>query len=243
MSKFTTEVRFICESIYHNYAPEEAFESHGFNDIDSILETVNGDIFNFEYPIFDDEYKNPLQIKILRYFYTREICEESVGLWKLRLQNKLNEIMPYYNKMYESELLSFQPLNDVDLTIKRDSTVDGENTSQGTSEGTSDNTYASWDKYSDTPQGGISGMTTSGAGTDMYLTNARNVSGSDHNETSASREASGTITTTEDYLERITGKRNGNSFARQLKEYRETFLNIDMMILHDLEPLFFGLWE
>ena len=50
------------------------------------------------------------------HYYTREIGFETVGLWKLKLQTKLNEIMPYYNKLYETELLKYNPLYDVDMT-------------------------------------------------------------------------------------------------------------------------------
>ena len=33
------------------------------------------------------------------------------------------------------------------------------------------------------------------------------------------------------------------SYAKMLKEFRETFLNIDMMVIESLSDLFFGLWE
>ena len=85
MSKYTTEVRFICENAYNN-------ENSGFTSIDTILNTVAPKIFNFDFPIFDEQYRIPLETKILRTYYTREICEETVGLWKLRLQNKLCNI-------------------------------------------------------------------------------------------------------------------------------------------------------
>ena len=49
-------------------------------------------------------------------------------------------------------------------------------------------------------------------------------------------------TDTESYLEHVRGKGGGVSYSAMLQEYRETFLNIDMMIIDDLEPLFMGLW-
>lgn len=110
MSKFTTEVRFICETA------NGLTESQGFTSIQNILSTAAPTVFDFNFPIFDESYRLPLEIKILRHYYTREICEETVGLWKLRLSDRLNMIMPYYNKLYESELLKFNPFYDVDLT-------------------------------------------------------------------------------------------------------------------------------
>ena len=109
MSKYTTEVRFICETA----AGLE--QSGSYYDIATILAAARTSIFDFDYPIFDSNYKATLETKILRHYYTREICEETVGLWKLRLQDSMNIIMPYYNKLYESELLKFNPLYDVDI--------------------------------------------------------------------------------------------------------------------------------
>lgn len=74
------------------------------------------------YPIFDTEYRAGLQKKILLHYYTREICEETFALWKLRLISKLNDIMPYYNGLYtetfEKYLGSdYNLFNNVDMEI------------------------------------------------------------------------------------------------------------------------------
>ena len=104
MAKYTTEVRTICE----NYA--NLTESKGYNSVQSILNDSWDKVFDFDFPIFDENYREPLCKKILKHFYTKEIGEETVGLWKLRLDDRMNEIMPYYNKLYESELISIEPL-------------------------------------------------------------------------------------------------------------------------------------
>lgn len=129
MSAFTTEVRYICEH-YAGYK-----DSVGFEDVDTVISKARGKVFNFNYPIFDESYRVPLETKILRHYYTREICEETVGLWKLRLQQKLNEVMPYYNQLYKSALITFNPLYDVDLTTTHSG--EGEKTSNGSTSGTS----------------------------------------------------------------------------------------------------------
>ena len=114
MSKYTTEVRYICEK-------EAGYnESKGYNDIDEIISKSIPKIFSFDFPIFDEAYRNVLCSKILRHYYTREICVETYGLWKLRLQTKLTEIMPFYNQLYESELIKFNPLYDVDLQTRHE---------------------------------------------------------------------------------------------------------------------------
>lgn len=124
MSKYTTEVRYICET----YAGLK--ESEGYNKINDIITNSMDKIFDFDYPIFDENYKSVLQRKILKHYYTREIGMETVGLWKHFLDMKMNEIMPYYNKLYLSETLEFNPLYDVDLTRTRK--TDGEKAGQST---------------------------------------------------------------------------------------------------------------
>lgn len=223
MSHYTTELRYVCE-VYAGYD-----ESQGYESVDSIIEKARPKIFDFSYPIFDEAYKSVLETKIIRHYYTREIGSETIGRWKLFLQAEMNEIMPYYNKLYESELIEFNPMYDVDLTI------DHTRGNEGTSENVGNTKYNDdrWRYYHDTPQDGVEGIQSL-----RYLTEAeRNTTDS---ETDATNNAE--FTTTEDYLEHIKGKRNGQSFSKMLNEYRDTFLNIDMMIINDLNELFMQLW-
>ena len=113
MAKYTTEVRFICENAYGLMGDEEHRPS--INQITSSSKVLNR-IFDFSFPIFDEAYRPILEQKILKRYYTREIGEETVELWKLRLDTRLNEIMPYYNKLYASELIEFNPLYNMNYT-------------------------------------------------------------------------------------------------------------------------------
>lgn len=291
MSKYTTEVRYICETA----AGLDA--SVGYTSIDKVLDKAIPAIFDFDFPLFDPAYKDTLCRKILKHYYTREISEETVGLWKLRLDTKLNEIMPYYNQLYNSELIKFNPMYDVDLTTKHNRTNTGsaqetsgadisrtktgsrdatgtthdegqnEINSEGHSTGSTSATKDHQDSYSDTPQGSLEGVLTG-----EYLTNARRVldtesglSSDDNNAKSTGSTSSDGRTTSkentsesesvdesrnrnettkgnEDYFQTVTGKTAGGSYSKMLQEFRETFLNIDMMVIDALEPLFFGLW-
>ena len=122
MSKYTTELRYICES----YSGLD--ESGDYSSVDDVIENSREKIFDFDFPMFDEEYRSVLETKIIRHYYTREIGLETVGLWKLKLQTKLNEIMPYYNKLYDSELLKYDPLRDVDMTTTNVGQKTGERT-------------------------------------------------------------------------------------------------------------------
>lgn len=242
MSKYTTEVRFICENAIG------ASESVGYNDVERIVSNAREKIFDFDYPIFDENYREVIEKKILKHYYTREIGEETVGLWKLRLGVKMNEIMPYYNQLYKSELIEFNPLYATDLSrnhvTKSNSNSENQTQSNSLSVGDSNghNSGSSLDTYSDTPQGTVGNLE------DLsYLTNARKIDdtadSSGHSSNVSNGEAKGNakIDSTEAYLEHVSGYEGINA-SKLLQDYRNTFLNIDMMIINDLEVLFMQLW-
>lgn len=279
MSKYTTEVRFICES-------KSGLEnSVGAGDVDSVIARAWNKIFTSKAPFFDESYRSLLCQKILKHYYFREICCETVGIWKVWMNERLEMIMPYYNQLYESAKLEFDPLNDVNVTRKHDRTVDGTEerngettdtsngtrkvtgtngtnetgTSKTTTSGKSDETKR--DLYSDTPQGAITGLEN-----ENYLTNARKItdgvtsSGNENtnttrnvnsnyteNETTnnmknGTNKVTGTSNTTEDYLETLVGKQGSETYSKMLMEFRNTFLNIDMLVIDEFKDLFFGLW-
>lgn len=132
MSKYTTQVRFICETA------AGLSESEGQASVKQIIAAAIPSVFDFDFPIFDESYRNVLETKILKHYYTREIGLETVGLWKLKLDTKLNEIMPFYNQLYKSELIEFNPMYDVDLT--RDHTLNRSEQTEQTGTETADAT-------------------------------------------------------------------------------------------------------
>ena len=265
MSKYTTELRYICE--------HEAglTESVGYNDIDRVLALSVGKIFDFDYPIFDEAYRNVLNLKILRHFYTREIGFETVGLWKHYLRTKMTEIMPYYNHLYQAqlELAELNPFRDVDLY--REHNLSGTNTNTGdiTDNGSADSTtrnendritdttterdYDRWDKYSDTPQGGLNGVAN-----DNYLTNVTRLVDNDDTHVDGHIQDNGTqryegsnynkktlntnLDTSEQYFEHLYGKTAGFTYAKMYEDWKKAFINIDVLIINELNDLFMGLW-
>lgn len=253
MSKYTTEVRFICEN------SAGLSESEGADNVDSILDKCWNKVFNFDFPIFDENYRQVLCRKILKHYYTREIAHETVGRWKLALNAKLNEIMPYYNQLYKSELLEFNPFYDVDLTRSREGSGTSNKTSNNTetNSGTSKNVSSgsgtsntdTLNRFSDTPQ---NSMDTQGIADSVPLTTVTKVN-EDNTTTNESTDTltrndnktgSGTenINNTDKYIETVKGKQGAENYSSLLKKFRETFLNIDMMIIEDCSDCFFTLW-
>lgn len=283
MSKYTTEVRYICE----HYAGLD--ESQGYGNVTDIIELSRDKIFDFEFPIYDEVYRSVLETKILKHYYTREIGAESVGLWKLWLDTKLNEIMPYYNELYKSALIKFDPLVDTDFTSEHSGesagnssgNVNGSNTDtrnyqtvdkgnvdvEGRTDTSGTNTDSissdNWQYYSDTPQGGINGLSDN-----TYLTNAThntdtgsgthtNSQGTDveqsttsnntRNETgngtrTNSENKTGEFSNTDSYIDHVVGKRGTASYSSLIMEFRKTLVNIDMRIIDELGDLFMNIW-
>lgn len=253
MSKYTTEVRFICEN------SADLRGSEGTYNVDSVLDKCWNKVFNFDFPIFDENYRQVLCRKILKHYYTREIAHETVGRWKLALNAKLNEIMPYYNQLYKSELLEFNPFYDVDLTRSREgsgtskktsnNTETNSGTSKNVSSGSGTNNTDTLNRFSDTPQ---NSMDTQGIADSVPLTtvtkvNEDNTTTNESTDTltrNDSKTGNGTenINNTDKYIETVKGKQGTENYSSLLKKFRETFLNIDMMIIEDCSDCFFTLW-
>lgn len=253
MSKYTTEVRFICEN------SAGLSKSEGADNVDSVLDKCWNKVFNFDFPIFDENYRQVLCRKILKHYYTREIAHETVGRWKLALNAKLNEIMPYYNQLYKSELLEFNPFYDVDLTRSREGSGTSNRTSNNTetNSGTSKNVSSgsgtsntdTLNRFSDTPQ---NSMDTQGIADSVPLTTVTKVNednttintSTDTLTRNDSKTGNGTenINSTDKYIEIVKGKQGTENYSSLLKKFRETFLNIDMMIIEDCSDCFFTLW-
>ena len=209
------------------------------------------------YPIFDENYRDILNQKILAHFWFREIGFETPGLFKHYLNLRMNEIMPFYNQYYESTLLKFDPLSNMNLTSDsdRNSKTDADSTehqdthlfTHGTDDSTNDTTSQSKSRAlsSVTPQMQLSGH-------DDYATNLADtltegktnaVTTSESNATSRNHlddAISSTTEATEKYLSNVSGLQ-GITFSRALHEFRSTFLNIDMDVIHDLDELFMGI--
>lgn len=238
MSKYTTEVRYICET------EAGLEESKGYNDVNEIISLARTKIFNFSYPIYDENYRSVLETKILKHFYTREIGLETVGLWKLKLDTKMNEIMPYYNQLYKSALLEFNPLWTDDYSRIYNRANDGNNLNVGNNEtdstsfnvgqneektsetntriGQNDekrtDNNVSRDKYADTPQGALTDLEA-----DKYLTNARKITEDNSGTTANTNIENGTT----DNNRNISSVNNSDSKTNTNSSNQNIFTNVE----------------
>lgn len=84
------------------------------------IEVGRTKLFDFPYPVWNDQYKKEFETKFIRNFYMREIGFETEQLFKMRLENWLAINMPYYNQLLESELLQdgYNPLTNSKTEVK-----------------------------------------------------------------------------------------------------------------------------
>lgn len=183
------------------------------------------------YPIFDENYRPTLNQKITEHYAFREIGLETPALFSRFMSRKMNEIMKYYNKLYESELISIQALTRLDYSEDFDRVGNAASTSTAQATGNG----SSRDVSSNTPQGLLSMPSIEN---EVYATNA--MIGKTVSDSTSS--ANNTTDSTDHYIKKIVGNNAGRTDAQMLKEFRETFLNIDSQIIEELEPLFMQIW-
>ncbi len=253
MSSYTTQLRYLIES--------------GF------------DIGLKDYPIFDEDYREILNNKIINHYYFREIGLETAQLFKIFLNNRMNEIMKYYNQLYLSELIEIEPLTRLDWqesyewnkfqdttrTTQDKGNLKDVNTQEDTTNKlnniNSQNTTTTDSKNvrSDTP---TSKLDWEELENEFYATEV-NISKDNTNmvdetsedekinynrnekldrETINNIDDEFSLTDEESYLKRYTGNNAIRTDSQMLMEFRETFLNIDLMIINELEDLFIQLW-
>ena len=76
----------------------------------------NVDIFDFDYPFYNEERRKQFEQHFIEHFYFDEIGQETVARFKQRLKIKLNLIMPYWNKIFLADDLEQRILDNYDVT-------------------------------------------------------------------------------------------------------------------------------
>lgn len=188
----------------------------------------NGFKFNLDnYPIFDESYRTILNKKILDHYLMSEIGLETPALFNHYLSSKMNEIMPYYNTLYQKQTALINNLeNNVNITESFNRNID--NSSSGTTTTSSDGKTL----FEDTPQGRLvqSSMEDMDHATNINFSKA-----------SDSANSTSTGNSTEDYIKTVVGNNGGKYNIDLLKEIKNNLLNIDVMIINELSDLFMGI--
>ena len=193
-----------------------------------IYEDENYKLFDFPYNLYDNDLKPWFEEKFFQHFMFYEIGFDTIGMFKQRLMSKLNDIFPYYKQLYETEIRS----KNIDFMLNKDlkESYVRELTSNSNSNQESNVTSNS--------------LSTAGQLTPSLIANSQKI---DKFMDSAQKDNSSSNSTS-------TGESNGNSkeeytltsqgnigitsSAELLTKWRETILNIDLMIFEECNDLF-----
>lgn len=94
--------------------------------IRNLAKATHEKIFDFDYPLSSKVDKEDFECQILNHFIMRRIGQETFTAFQLFLENKLNEILPYYSKLFDS-LYDYNLFNDGEI-ITRHRVDDGTST-------------------------------------------------------------------------------------------------------------------
>lgn len=197
-----------------------------------------------EYPIYDESKRKQLNEKFIRHYWMREIGCETVGHFCLWCSNTFNEIMPYYNKLYEAELLNVEHL----LGIKRHKVVnmlrdfDESSSGNGSSDTSTSSTGKSTSKFSDTPQ---DELFVSKVDAGDYLTNLTIDDTKDNTTVGTKSKSDGTISRDESNSDTTDEFVTDPRYYQAFLDLSEKILNLDMQVIENVQVqgLFMQVWS
>lgn len=183
-------------------------------------------IFDFNY-----DYKNDLTFKaffepyFIEHFFNEEFAFESIDYFKVKLKNRMQEVLPFYIPLYQTFYI-----NTIDLTLieKEESSEKGGNDESGKTNSNSTSTNNSLDVSSDLPANAIS---VNNINDIKYASDGKRGSNTSTNE-------SNTINTHNNiYTRDITRKRTNNGLDNATR-YSSEFLNLCSDMINKFNDLF-----
>lgn len=209
MSKYTITVK----DLVRDYSVSV---DTGLTDIDTKLDKAREYIFDFNYPVIDEATKRRIEIAILKHYYMREIAFESVGIWKIKLNDRLNLIMPRYNALYNKQDLNLSPY------------VNGYVNESGETHGNSNTDVSNedWQTTSDTPQGILTDLK-EGKYSSMAVYTENNDNTANSNTSNYSR---------------MQESLNGITYAEAFRNYFDNIISIDEELVNEFSDLFMVIW-
>lgn len=190
-------------------------------------------IFDFEYNLFDDNYKSTFEQLFIDYFYTEEIAHETIGLFKHRLKTKLKLVLPIYNKLYMTQELEQRILDNYDVTEIINRVVTGDSTRS--TDSNSMRNGIEKQLYKDAPKTKID-INRFDVVTNLTKNEADETSTNKSNEKNASNN-------TENYTRHTTGNIGVQTDADAIIKYWQSLKNVTLELFdNELSCLFMGVF-
>lgn len=202
-------------------------------------------IFNFDYVLTKNVSRETFEHNILNHYLMRRINYETVTLFQIMLENKLAEILPKYNMLWDS-------LDGWDIfksgTTTREYTDNtttsntGNNTVNGTITGENTGTTNTINNtgYSDTPQSKIDDIDSNEYLTE-YTHNEADNTITNNTSTTTSNTTTNTDSGKSDKTIKEVVTRTADNEMDLLIKFQAEYNNIWTMLYRDLDCLFYGL--
>lgn len=197
-------------------------EEYDYSKIKDLAKLGRTTIFNFDYELSENISKEEFETTILNHFLMRRIGFETVTAFRIQLNVKLQEIMPIYNKIFDS-FKDWNILNDGEKTI-RDLT-DNNNVENELENKTND---ISDRRFSDTPEDELENIRDG-----KYATTYNYDTGTSNSNSNGKSKSNQIL------HEEIT--RSPADKIAILKEMQENIKSVYTMIFKDLDCLFYQL--
>lgn len=179
-------------------------------------------IFDFDYPLDEHVDKETFEVNILNHYIERRIGFDTPTAFKINLNAKLNEIMPYYNLMFDAldgwELFKAGEVVSRSLTDDTTSSIDSES---------HDNTITDL-RSSNMPENRLND-----------IRNGSYISEYNYNQNDNNSNSSSDGTTNKSVAETIS--RTPADKIKILTEFKEKLNSIYTLIYKDLDLLFYGI--
>ena len=185
-------------------------------------------IFNFNYPLSEKVNKEEFEEDILNNFINRRIGYETFTLFQIKLQTKLREIMPMYNKMFDA-LENWNIFKDGETETKESTDIRNTKTDTNLNQTSTTNTTED-NRYSELPENAISNVQNG-----TYMSDYRYIqnNGNDTSEATTNSTSDDTNTYNEKRTKDVSNK------VEVFSKFLESKNNIMSMIYKDLEILFY----
>lgn len=183
-------------------------------------------IFDFNY-----DYKNDLTFKaffepyFIEHFFNEEFAFETVDYFKVKLKNRMQEVLPFYIPLYQTFYI-----NTIDLTLieKEESNEKGGNDESGKTSSNSTSTNNSLDISSDLPANAISVNNINDV---KYANDGKRGSNTSTNE-------SNIINTHNNIYTRDSSRKRTNNGLDNATRYSSEFLNLCSEMINKFNDLF-----
>lgn len=234
MATFTMQLKEVLERLYGATMDPDDYEvergSFTFNGVtydDLPILPDNGAAFGMaQYPIFNEDYRPIINGKIVDQFYNREIGMETIDDFKLVMRRTLQQIMPYYNKLYDAENIEYGALQTMDIHSVSESVLDGSETSTATNTAESGTKSKARAVQSSTPQTFL-------AGNGDYATGASDTNSESEANSGATNSMESNSDTNTNSDNRVTGWQGIASDL--IMRYRNSLINVDNMVINNPE--------